>query len=183
MGHHVRHQSAMRGTTSICGGLFCVDDRIHVEPLEETERSALCRMLEESADATRYERGLFRRRSADTTLVAHFPDVIVGMITGPLRADFNSSGVFGEFAPPPGRHGLLARVHVSDQIRGRGVGRALVHAFAEEALACECTFLGGHVDGTSNVAVRRAFFQDCGFRLIQESFGASPEDVAHATHR
>ncbi|MAP64602.1 MAG: hypothetical protein CMH34_12875 [Microbacterium sp.] len=82
------------------------------------------------------------------------------------------------FRPPAPPHAFLACVHVRDAVRGRGVGRRLVEAYAATAHEHGCIFIGGSLALSSDSMGRRAFFEELGFGIRQhDNFGARPVEV------
>ena len=154
-------------------------NNVDVRFAEETDRAALGRMLEASDDFPQTLLQYFRRPSSrDVTLVAWSGPEIVGVLKGSFDSNFQESGAFDSFNPPPAPHAFLDRVHVHESARGAGVGRALVRKYVEEALARGCTFVGGQVDLSSDSIARRAFFERLGFSIrALDNFGARPREI------
>ncbi len=116
-----------------------------------------------------------------TTFVARHGEQLDGMLGGTFDADLAATGVFDAFELPPAPHAFLDRIHVREPVRGQGVGRALVEAYAIEALERECTFVGGSIELSSEPTARRAFFDRLGFTIREhDNFGACPADVLAA---
>lgn len=111
-------------------------------------------------------------------LVAWHGNEIGGMLSGSFDSDLSQSGAFDSFELPPRPHAFLSRVHVHEQVRGMGIGRALVEAYADEALARGCSFIGGSIDLSSDSTDRRAFFERLGFTIREyDNFGAPLPDI------
>lgn len=148
----------------------------------ETDRPALRRLLEESDDFPQHLLPYYRRRgSRYETFVARRAGAIVGVLTGSFDSDFEESGAFASFDLPPAPHAFLDRVHVHESARDAGVGRALIEAYASEAAARGCTFLGGQIDLSSDSTARRAFFERLGFSIRDlDNFGAQPSQILSA---
>lgn len=143
------------------------------------DRAPLVRMLETSDDFPQtLLQYYWRPSSRDVTLAAWCGRDIVGVLKGSFDSDFEESGAFDSFNPPPAPHAFLDRVHVHESTRGAGVGRALVRKYVEEALARGCTFVGGQVDLASDSTARRAFFERLGFSIrALDNFGARPLEI------
>ncbi|WP_406071250.1 GNAT family N-acetyltransferase [Micromonospora sp. NBC_01638] len=151
-----------------------------MEPLQETDRPALCRMLEESDDFPQRLLYLYRRRRSNHywTFIAWRGDKVDGVLTGSFDSDFAEGGAFDSFELPPAPHAFLERVHVRESARAMGVGRALIEMYANEASARGCSFIGGSIDLSSEPTARKAFFEGLGFAVSGlENFGAHPTDV------
>ncbi len=157
-------------------------DTMRVGVFEETDRPALCRMLAESEDFPQHLLYLHRRAgSHHTTLVARRGEQIDGMLGGSFDADLAVTGVFDVFELPPAPHAFLDRIHVREAARGRGVGRALIEAFAFEAMERECTFIGGSIDLSPGLTARKVFFEGLGFSIREHgNIGADPTGVLAA---
>lgn len=155
---------------------------IEVDVMPETQRAALCRMLQESEDFPPGLMELYRRGSSRyVTFVATHRSLIVGVLTGSFDSDFFESGAFDDFELPPAPHGFLDRIHVTSLFRGEGAGRALVNAYVTHAAAAGCSFIGGSVDLSSETSGRRAFIESCGFTIRGwDNFGANVADLTGA---
>lgn len=128
-----------------------------VRLMDESERPALCRMLEDSKDFPQHLLYLHRRRggSGHATLVASCKGEIVGMLTGSFDSDFRLGGAFDSFELPLAPHAFLYSIHVNRSARRAGVGRALLRKYAEEASARGCGFIGGSVDLSNEPTSRK----------------------------
>lgn len=140
-------------------------------------------MLEDSGDFPQNLVYLYRRTASRyVTLVAWREGEISGVLTGSFDSDFTSNSAFDAFELPRRPHAFLDRIHVRDSARSRGVGRALLEAYASEASERGCTFIGGSIDLSSDPKLRRRFFVRSGFTIrAHDNFGASPIDIITAT--
>lgn len=136
-------------------------------------------MLESSADFPSDALDSYRRPGGRyETFVAWRGDAIVGMVTGSYDSDLRESGAFDSFDLPRAPHAFLVRVHVHDDARGSGVGRALITQYVEVAMSRGCTFVGGQIDLSSESTERRVFFERLGFSIREfDNFGALPSQV------
>jgi GNAT superfamily N-acetyltransferase len=150
--------------------------------MTESDRPALCRMLEGSDDVPQQLLGYYRRGGGRyETLVAWSGAEVVGMLTGSFDSDFFEGGAFDSFDLRTAPHAFLDRVHVHESARGAGVGRALIVTYAVEAVARGCTFIGGSVDLSSDPTARRTFFTRMGFSIRDlDNFGAQPSQILSA---
>jgi GNAT superfamily N-acetyltransferase len=165
-----------------CDPLATVDT-VEVAFMTESDRPALCRMLEGSDDFPQQLLGYYRRGGGRYgTLVAWSGAKVVGMLTGSFDSDFFESGAFDSFDLRTAPHAFLDRVHVHESARGAGVGRALIVTYAMETVARGCTFIGGSVDLSSDPTARRTFFTRLGFSIRDlDNFGAQPSQILSAT--
>lgn len=151
---------------------------IEVDLLRRDDREAVVEMLASSSD---FDQSLMRQYSsagAYETLFARRGSQVEGVISGSFRGDLHDSREFAQFTLPPGPHGFVARVHVRDEARGEGVGRALVQAFAAHARSLRCTFVGGFIDRSDDPHGRRRFFKRVGFTVKpNDALGAKIEDL------
>lgn len=156
-----------------------------IEHLACADRSELREMLEGEKDFPQRLLYLYQRPSGpDENLMARRDGQIDGLLTGTIRHDFSDKRDFGGFDLPHSPHALLTRIHVRHTARCHGIGRALAAQFAVEAIEHGCGFIGGHLDRTSDVAGRRAFFERLGFVVSRfDSFGAPPEEVLASATR
>jgi len=142
-------------------------------------------MLEDSEDFPRESLQTYRlpRSRHLVVFLAWRGDEVDGMLTGSFDSAFES-GAFDSFDLPPGPHAFLERVHIRGSARNKGVGRALIEAYAEAASGRGCTFIGGLVDIANEPTMRKAFFRRLGFTICQlDNFGARPADVLKASRR
>ncbi|WP_217134144.1 GNAT family N-acetyltransferase [Leucobacter chinensis] len=156
---------------------------MHVETLRGRDRAALCQMLEGSGDFPQNLVYLYRRTASRyVTLVAWCEGEISGVLTGSFDSDFTGNSAFEAFELPRPPHAFLERIHVRESVRSRGVGRALLEAYASEASERGCTFIGGSIDLSTDPRLRRKFFVGVGFTIrAHDNFGASPIDIITAT--
>jgi GNAT superfamily N-acetyltransferase len=156
---------------------------LRVEFLEEVDRPAMCRMLEDSGDVALDVLLRYRHPSSlYMTFVAVRGDAIEGMLTGSFDSNVAESGAFESYELPVAPHAFLDRIHVHSAVRHTGVGGALIAAYAAEAAERGCTFVGGTIDVSSDPAARVLFFKRCDFRVVgQENFGARPSDLLGRT--
>jgi GNAT superfamily N-acetyltransferase len=153
--------------------------------MQEADRPALCRMLEEDSDdfppqlLYLYQRA----RSPYPTFIARRGGRIDGLLDGSFNLDLADGDAFGAFDLPPEPHAFLTRIQVRRPARD-GVGRALIEAYANAASARGCTFIGGSIDLSSDPTGRIAFFEAVGFTIRQrDNFGARPHDILEAIAR
>lgn len=158
-------------------------DSLRIEFLEEADRPAMCRTLEDSGDVALDVLLRHRRPSSlYTTFVAVRGDAIEGMLTGSFDSNVAESGAFESYELPVAPHAFLDRIHVHSAVRHAGVGGALISAYAAEAAERGCTFIAGTIDVSSDPTARIMFFKQCGFRVVgQENFGARPADLLGRT--
>ncbi|GIJ36625.1 GNAT family N-acetyltransferase [Micromonospora sediminimaris] len=158
-------------------------ETLRVEFLEEADRPAMCRMLEDSGDVALNVLLRYRRPSSlYTTFVAVRGDAIEGMLTGSFDSNVAESGAFESYELPVAPHAFLDRIYVHSAVRHAGVGGALIAAYAAEAAERGCTFVAGTIDVSSDPAARIMFFKRCGFHVVgQENFGARPADLLGGT--
>lgn len=100
------------------------------------------------------------------------------MVEGAFDSDFSGRGAPAEWQLP---HAYLSFVAVHPSERRRGVGAALVRAFALTASARGCTFLAAlPADHDDDQAARIAFFSACGLWVLtppQKLMGAPGKDL------
>lgn len=103
---------------------------------------------------------------------------LIGVIRASTDSDFTGNHAFVGFSMPPGPHAFIDSVHVHPDHRSRGVGRALLAAFAQY-IADHVSFIGGSIDlSDSDAERRRNFFRRCGFGLnTHDNFGAAPHEL------
>lgn len=157
-------------------------ETVEVGFIAESDRPALCRMLEESDDFPQEQVSRYRRASSlYWTFTARRVGEIVGMLTGSFDSNLLEVGTFESFDVPPAPHAFLDRIHVRESARRSAVGRALVEAYAMEAVAHGCSFIGGLIDRSSDWTVRSDFFDQIGFSIRdQDILGAHPSQILRA---
>lgn len=158
-------------------------DAFRIEFLEEGDRPAMCRMLEDSGDVAFDVLSRYRRPSSlYTTFVAVRGGAIEGMLTGSFDSNVAESGAFESYELPAAPHAFLDRIQVHSAVRHAGVGSALIAAYAEQAAERGCTFVAGTINVSSEPKARIMFFKQCGFRVVgQENFGARPAEILGGT--
>ena len=110
--------------------------------------------------------------------VAWIDDQVVGILSGTFGNDFSGNEAFASLPLPRAPHAFLTRVYVQQHQRRGRIGLDLVRAFAEDADAGRSTYIAGTFDRTSDVRVRRRFFETVGFETTRDDrFGADPNDV------
>ena len=154
-----------------------------VQLIDESERPALLAFLAATPDFPQQLAYLYRRTGGrDHCFTAWHDGQVVGMLSGSFTSTFSGNRAFDSFELPPSPHAFLDRIHVHESERGRGVGTSLVRAYAEEASARGCTFIGGSIDLSSDSSARRAFFERLGFQVRgYDNFGATVNVVLEAT--
>lgn len=142
-------------------------------------------MLEDSGDFPQNLVYRYRRTASRyLTFVAWREGEISGVLTGSFDSDFTGKSAFDAFELPRPPHAFLDRIHVRDSVRSRGVGPALLEAYASEVSDRGCSFIGGSIDLSTDPRPRRRFFVRAGFTIrAHDNFGASPIDVINATTR
>ena len=80
-------------------------------------------------------------------------------------------------AADPGPQAWINWMGVQPAARLRGVGQALVRAFADEARQHGCTYLAAMISWTDDPAGRVAFFRRCG---LQDLVPGKPDDIVGA---
>lgn len=105
---------------------------------------------------------LLRRNGLRFALAA-----IPGLLRNPLfvaRKCFGALFYRGESLPDLKNAALLSSLAVAPEHSGKGIGKTLVQAFAEEAWARGCSAIYLTTDAAKNAQVNR-FYEKCGFKL------------------
>ncbi len=152
---------------------------ITVRPIEDRDRARLSRiMLDTDADLSRNALRIIRPPDPFEYYVAERDGEVAGFIEGRFDTTYNDR--FGLDLPYP--QAWFYWLVVDRPHQRQGVGRALLGAFAAEALVRGCTFVACLVDQSSPTADRVSFFRKVGLRPLvpgepDHAMGAPLDDV------
>jgi GNAT superfamily N-acetyltransferase len=141
-------------------GAVATVEAVEVTELLAQHRDEAGRLLKSVGLGRTATRVLSGRPARELRLVAIDGGEVVGFIEGHL--DATGAEPYPEGHCPP--FAWVRQMVVDRRRRRRGVGRLLLAAFGERAMATGCTFLALQVAASPGARGRRAFFRSCGLR-------------------